>query len=93
MNKIFSNTAWKEYIYWQSEDKKVLKKINELIRDIERNGNTGVGKPESLKHELSGFWSRRITEEHRLIYSLDGKNVFIVSCKGHYQATSVLNKW
>ena len=92
MNKIFSNTAWKEYIYWQSEDKKILKKINELIRDIERNGNTGVGKPEALKHELSGFWSRRITEEHRLIYSLDEKNVYIVSCRGHYQVTSVLNK-
>jgi len=71
--------------------KKILKKINELIRDIELNGNTGVGKPEAIKHELSGFWSRRITEENRLIYSLDEKNVGIVSCRGHYQISSVLN--
>ena len=84
MNKIFSNTAWEEYIYWQTEDKKILKKINELIKDIGRNGNTGIGKPEALKHELTGFWSRRITEEHRLIYSLDEENVYIVSCRGHY---------
>jgi len=84
MNKIFSNTAWEEYIYWQTEDKKILKKINELIKDIERNRNTGIGKPEALKHELAGFWSRRITEEHRLIYSLDEENVYIVSCRGHY---------
>ncbi|MCE5329163.1 Txe/YoeB family addiction module toxin [bacterium] len=84
MNKIFSNTAWEEYLYWQTEDKKVLKRINELIKDIERNGNIGIGKPEALKHELSGFWSRRITEEHRLIYSLDEENVYIVSCRGHY---------
>jgi len=84
MNKIFSNTAWEEYIYWQTEDKKVLKRINELIKDIERNGNTGSGKPEALKHELSEFWNRRITEKHRLIYLLDEKNVYIVSCRGHY---------
>ena len=84
MNKIFSSTAWEEYIYWQTENNKVLKKINELIRDIEHNGNTGIGKPECLKHELSGFWSRRITEEHRLIYSMDEKNINIVSCREHY---------
>jgi toxin YoeB len=84
MNKIFSNTAWEEYIYGQTEDKKILKKINELIKDIERNRNTGIGKPEALKHELTGFWSRRITEVHRLIYSLDEENLYIVSCRGHY---------
>lgn len=84
MNKVFTKTAWEEYLYWQTEDKKVLKRINDLIRDIERNGNAGIGKPEGLKHELSGFWSRRITEEHRLIYSLDDKNINIVSCRGHY---------
>ena len=84
MNKVFSKTAWEEYLYWQTEDKKILKRINDLIKDIERNGNAGIGKPEGLKHELSGFWSRRITDEHRLIYSLDDKNVYIASCRGHY---------
>lgn len=84
MNKIFSDVAWKHYIYWQSEDKKILKKINELIIDIERNGNEGLGKPEPLKHELSGYWSRRITDVHRFIYSIDDDDICIASCKGHY---------
>ena len=84
MNKIFSDIAWGHYQYWIVTDKKVLKKINELILDIERNGNDGIGKPESLKNELSGFWSRRITDVHRLIYSIDEENIYIVKCKGHY---------
>lgn len=84
MNKIFSDIAWGHYVYWQSEDKKILKKINQLIRDIDKNGNEGIGKPEPLKHELSGYWSRRITNVHRLIYSLDESNIYVVSCKGHY---------
>ena len=84
MNKIFSDISWGHYLYWQSEDKKILKKINELIKDIERNGNEGLGKPEALKHELFGYWSRRITDVHRLIYSIDEENIYIVSCKGHY---------
>jgi toxin YoeB len=84
MNKVFTAIAWEEYLYWQTENKQILKRINELIKDIERNGNTGTGKPEALKHELSGFWSRRITDEHRLIYSIEGKNINIISCRGHY---------
>jgi toxin YoeB len=84
MNRIFTDIAWQHYLHWQAEDKKILKKINELIRDIDRNGNEGLGKPEPLKHELSGFWSRRITDEHRLIYSIDNVNINIVSCRGHY---------
>jgi toxin YoeB len=84
MNKIFSDISWEHYLYWQANDKKVLKKINELIKDVERNGNEGLGKPEPLKHELSGLWSRRITDEHRLIYSLDTENIYIYSCRGHY---------
>ena len=84
MNKVFTDIAWEHYLYWQTEDKKILKKINQLIKDIERNGNEGLGKPEPLKHELSGFWSRRITDVHRLIYSIDDENINIVSCKGHY---------
>jgi toxin YoeB len=84
MNKFFSDIAWRHYLYWQSEDKKILKKINKLLRDIERNGNEGLGKPEPLKNELSGYWSRRITNVHRLIYSIDSDNIYIASCKGHY---------
>lgn len=84
MNKIFSDTAGNHYLYWQAEDKKILKKINELIRDIERNGNEGLGKPEALKHELAGYWSRRITDVHRLIYRTDDENIYIASCRYHY---------
>lgn len=84
MNKLFTQIAWEEYIYWQKEDKKILRKINNLIKDVERNGNEGIGKPEALKHELSGFWSRRIDEKNRLIYSLDDTTINIISCKGHY---------
>lgn len=84
MNKFFSDIAWQHYLYWQSEDRKILRKINELIRDMEINGNEGLGKPEPLKHELSGYWSRRITEVHRLIYRIDDDNIYIASCKDHY---------
>lgn len=84
MIKAFSEIAWNHYLYWQSENKKILKKINELIQDIERNGNEGLGKPEPLKHELSGYWSRRITDVHRLTYSIDDENIYIVSCRDHY---------
>jgi toxin YoeB len=84
MNKIFSDIAWDQYLFWQSEDTKIAKKINDLIRDIERNGDAGLGKPEPLKHELTGYWSRRITDVHRLIYSVDENTIYIASCKGHY---------
>ena len=70
MNKIWQDDAWNEYLYWQTQDKKTLKRINELIKDIERNGNTGIGKPEALRHELQGFWSRRIDEKNRLVYRI-----------------------
>ncbi len=85
MNKIFSQISWEHYLFWQLIDKKILKKINDLLKDIERNGNDGIGKPEPLKHELRGLWSRRINDEHRLIYSLDDKNIYIYSCKSHYK--------
>jgi len=84
MNKLFTSVGWEEYIYWQTEDRKILKKINNLLKDIERNGNEGLGKPEPLKHELAGFWSRRIDEKNRLVYALDDVTIKIVSCKGHY---------
>lgn len=85
MNKVFSDKAWEEYQYWIANDRKILKRINDLIRDIERNGHTGIGKPEPLKHDLEGYWSRRITEEHRLVYSLDDDTIYIAKCRKHYK--------
>jgi len=84
MNKVFTDIAWEDYLYWQTMDRKILKKINELIKDIDLNRNEGLGKPEPLKHELEGFWSRRITPEHRLIYKIDDENIYIVQCRGYY---------
>ena len=86
MNITFSNKAWSEYLEWQNEDKKNVKKINSLIKDIQRNGMLkGIGQPELLKHGLSGLCSRRITQEHRLVYALDeNENLVIVKCRGHY---------
>jgi len=84
MNKIFTDIAWTDYLYWQSTDKKILKKINDLLKDIDRNGHEGIGKPEPLKNELSGLWSRRITIEHRLIYKIEDEYINILQCRGHY---------
>lgn len=84
MRLIFSNKAWDDYLYWQNNDKQVLKKINQLIKDAKRDPFDGTGKPEPLKHELSGCWSRRITDEHRLVYQVDENGLSIVSCKYHY---------
>ena len=84
MKKIWFDEAWEDYLWWQSQDKKILKKINLLLKDIERGGNDGLGKPEPLKGEFEGFWSRRIDSEYRLIYRLVDEIVEILSCKGHY---------
>ena len=80
MIKSFTDNAWEDYLYWQDNDKKILKKINTLIKDIERNAYEGIGKPEPLKFELQGFWSRRINTEHRLVYIIDGDSVIIAQC-------------
>ena len=86
MNKIsFTNKAWEEYCYWQTQDKKTLKRINQLIRDTERDPFNGIGKPEPLKGELSGFWSRRIDDVNRLVYRVNDDILEILSCKGHYE--------
>ena len=85
MNKVFSDEAWEDYQYWVANDRKILRKINELIRDIDRNGYEGIGKPEPLKHDLEGFWSRRINQEHRLIYSIHGDEILIAKCRMHYK--------
>ncbi len=84
MNKVFADTGWEDYVYWQTEDRKTLKKINQLINDIVRNGNDGIGKPEPLNGNLAGFWSRRINDKDRLIYKIDDNNVYILSCRYHY---------
>ena len=84
MRKIWDDSAWADYLYWQTQDKKTLKRINELIKDIERNGNLGIGKPEPLKGNLSGLWSRRIGEYNRLVYRIREDLLEIVSCRDHY---------
>ena len=84
MNKVWTENAWQDYIYWQTEGRKTLKKINRLIEDVSRNGNNGIGKPEPLVGELSGFWSRRIDETNRLVYKIDSQNIYILSCRYHY---------
>ena len=83
--KIWSDDAWDSYIEWQTNDKKILKKINELLKDIERNGNlNGKGSPEPLKGNLSGYYSRQITEKDRLVYKFTDNKLYIAQCKGHY---------
>lgn len=84
MKKIWFDEAWADYIYWQGEDKKTVKRINSLLKDIERGNYDGIGKPELLKGDLSGFWSRRIDETNRLVYRISGEIIEILSCKGHY---------
>ena len=81
---IWHNAAWADYLYWQTQDKKTLKRINQLIKDIERAPYEGIGKPEPLKENLSGFWSRRIDEQNRLVYRMQGEDCQIAQCKGHY---------
>ena len=76
--------AWKDYLYWQMHDKKILKRINQLVKDISRNPFEGIGKPEPLKENLAGLWSRRIDGEHRIVYAVEDNTVLIFSCRGHY---------
>ena len=80
----FSEKAWDDYLYWQHSDTKLLKRVNELIKDIQRQRFSGIGKPEALKHNLKGLWSRRISEEHRLVYAVEHKVVYILQCRYHY---------
>jgi len=82
---IFKDEAWEDYVYWQKQDKKTLKRINELIKDIKRNGYTGIGKPEPLKHELSGWWSRHIDDNNRIVYRINENKLEIIQCGSHYR--------
>ena len=84
MKVVFDEDAWNDYLYWQVQDKRVLKRVNDVIKDILRNGNEGIGKPESLKPGFQGYWSRRITDEHRLVYKLAGDEVRVAACRYHY---------
>ncbi len=80
----FSENAWEDYLYWQAVDKKIVKKINSLLKDIQRCPFDGIGRPESLKYDLSGYWSRRIDHEHRLVYKVVNSEILVYSCRFHY---------
>ena len=84
MKLIFAENAWEDYLYWQKTDKKILKRINTLIKDITREPFEGIGKPEPLKHALSGYWSRRINDEHRIVYKILGDSLLIAQLRFHY---------
>ena len=80
----FSDHAWEDYLFWQAKDKAILKRINLLLRDIQRSPFEGIGKPERLKHQLAGFWSRRIDDEHRLVYAIQDDCIVVAQCRYHY---------
>ncbi|WP_237189843.1 Txe/YoeB family addiction module toxin [Rothia nasimurium] len=85
MELVWSSQAWEDYLWWQAQDRRILKRINTLIKDIQRNGNEGIGKPEALRNNLSGYWSRRITEEHRLVYKIVDHSIRIAAVRYHYE--------
>ena len=84
MIKSWDDEAWEDYLYWQKQDKKTLKRINMLLQDIDRNGYSGIGKPEALKNDLRGYWSRRIDEVNRLVYRIRDNVIEIIQCRSHY---------
>ena len=84
MKLIFADAAWEDYLYWQSQDRRMVERINKLIKAIQREPFEGIGKPEPLRHALSGYWSRRITEEHRMVYKFEGDALLIAQLRYHY---------
>ena len=84
MRLIFADPAWDDYLYWQRHDRKMVERINKLIREVRREPFEGVGKPETLKHALAGYWSRRITDEHRMVYRLEGDELLLAQLRHHY---------
>ena len=84
MKLIFAEAAWQDYCYWQNRDKQILKRINQLIQEIKREPFTGIGKPEPLKHALSSYWSRRINDEHRIVYKIENDALLIAQLRHHY---------
>lgn len=91
MRLVFAEQAWDDYLYWQKMDQKILKRINSLIKDIQRHPFEGIGDPEPLKYNWSGFWSRRITKEHRLVYAVEEDSILIAQCRFHYYIDSKNN--
>jgi len=85
MRLIFTEPGWQDYLHWQTQDKRTIRRINQLLQDIERGGNTGLGKPEALKGNYAGLFSRRIDETNRLIYQINGDAIVVFQCKGHYE--------
>ncbi|MCL2486147.1 MAG: Txe/YoeB family addiction module toxin [Oscillospiraceae bacterium] len=85
MTKLWQDEAWEDYLYWQTQDRKTLKRINKLLQDIERNGYNGIGKPEPLKHDLQGFWSVEIDEKNRIVFRIDDGKLVIAQCGSHYR--------
>ncbi len=85
MNKIWQDDAWEDYLYWQKQDKKLLKRINQILKDIDRNGYNGIGKPEALLGNLAGFWSRRIDSKNRIVYRIRDGQIEIAQCGSHYR--------
>jgi toxin YoeB len=84
MKLVFADEAWEDYLYWQKQDRKMVERINKLIQETQREPFNGIGKPEPLKHALAGFWSRRITDEHRMVYRVEGKELQIAQLRFHY---------
>ena len=84
MKLVFADQAWEDYVHWQKQDRKMVERINKLIQDVKRDPFSGVGKPEALKHALAGFWSRRITDEHRMVYRVEGDALLIAQLRYHY---------
>lgn len=84
MNLVWDKAAWDDYLWWQAQDRKIVKRINLLISDVLRNGNEGIGKPEPLKYGFQGYWSRRISDEHRLVYKIVDHEIRIAACRYHY---------
>lgn len=84
MNKVWTDDAWEDYIYWQKQDKKTLERINKLIKSIDRNSFDSIGKPEPMKYDMQGYWSVRIDKENRLVYRIEGESLYIVACRHHY---------
>lgn len=84
MKLIFADSAWEDYLHWQQQDRKMVERINKLIRETQREPFAGIGKPEPLKHALAGYWSRRITDEHRMVYKVEGDSLLIAQLRYHY---------
>jgi toxin YoeB len=85
VNKLWQGEAWEDYLYWQTQDKRILKRINMLLKDIERNGYSGIGKPEPLKNDLSGYWSVEIDKKNRIVFRIENGNLTIIQCGSHYR--------